>query len=166
MASYLSNIGSAIEKGVNDVGKGIGEVGKSVGQGVGEVGKGAGEGARSIGSGIYQGVTGATGQPASVPQSNTGEREQASPKPKDESSGVFGSVGKGITGIGKQGGDLVGKGFSNGFQIAANLSKNGLDLQRNVATSIGGIGGTAIDAVVAVSYVLSDISGLNKHSFR
>jgi len=52
--------------------------------------------------------------------------------------------------IGSQGRDLIGKGFSNGFQIAGNVSKDAFDIQRNVATGIAGLGGTAVDGVITV----------------
>ncbi len=157
MSSFLSNIGSTVGKGVSDAGKGVGDIGRGVGKGVGDVGKGV---TSTLGKGLPQG---ATGQPDSLPPPHKTEvKAQAQPSPgpvtqpsTEGSQTLFGSLGKGITDAGKQGTNLLGKGFSSGFEIASNLSKNTLDLQRNVATSIGGVGGTAIDAVVTVRAISS-----------
>ncbi|KIY73885.1 hypothetical protein CYLTODRAFT_428152 [Cylindrobasidium torrendii FP15055 ss-10] len=127
MASILGNAGSAVGDGIAGVGKGVGEAGKGVGNGVGE-GVGA----------IGRGVTGATGQPDH-------------PSTQEENSSPGGSQPNFLAGVGKSGVDFVGKGFSNGFQLAGNISKETLDLQRNVASGIGGMGGTAIDAVVGAA---------------
>jgi len=61
-------------------------------------------------------------------------------------------MGKGLSDAGQAGWqagtNAVGKGFSSGFEIAASLSKDALDLQRNVAGGVSSLGGTAIDGVI------------------
>ncbi|KAF8122820.1 hypothetical protein K438DRAFT_2004065 [Mycena galopus ATCC 62051] len=50
-----------------------------------------------------------------------------------------------------------GKSFSGGFQIAAQLSKDALDLDRNVAVGVISLGGTGIEGVItAVTTTATD----------
>ncbi|KAF9037841.1 hypothetical protein BDZ89DRAFT_1219708 [Hymenopellis radicata] len=141
MTSFLSNLGSTVGKGVSDLGKGVGK-------GVGDVGKGVGQGVSYVASQGARGQPDTTQDTTQVPQPSPGPATRSS---AEGSQTLFGSLGKGITDAGRQGTNLLGQGFSSGFEIAGHLSKNTLDLQKNVAASIGSIGGTAIDAVVTAA---------------
>jgi hypothetical protein len=102
-----------------------------------------GQGVNDLGKNVLQHATGHLDTPAPP-------TKDAPPTQTTDSQSPFGTVGKAVTDISNQGKDLAGKGFSSGFDIAANISKNTLDLQTNVTSSITGLGGTAIDSVVTV----------------
>lgn len=150
--SIITDAGSAIGKGVTDVGKGVGDAGKGAGQGVMGLGKGAGDAI---------GVTGGAEKPAedsSAPTPDTAKASEESSKaigegsPQELNSQPGGNpIGQGLGNLGSAGKDLVGKGFSNGFQIAGNVSKDAFDIHKNVATGVANLGGTAIDGVVTAA---------------
>ncbi|KAJ7893994.1 hypothetical protein B0H13DRAFT_2276565, partial [Mycena leptocephala] len=101
-----------------------------------------GQGVNDLGKNVLHHATG-------HPDTPTPPTKDAPPTQTTDSQSPFGTVGKAVTDISNQGKDLAGKGFSSGFDIAANISKNTLDLQTNVTSSITGLGGTAIDSVLA-----------------
>ncbi|KAF7340769.1 Caleosin domain-containing protein [Mycena sanguinolenta] len=128
----VANAGSAVSKGASDLVHGASDVGSTIEQGVANSGSATGKGVSDI-------VKGASDLGSAIGQ------------------GVESTVGKGASGIvqdvidagkafGK--GQVVGTELSTGLEIAAKLAKSGLDLQKSVVDSIGGLGGTAIDGVI------------------
>ncbi|EEB94283.1 hypothetical protein MPER_06923, partial [Moniliophthora perniciosa FA553] len=159
----------ALEKLEKGVGSGVGEIGKGVGKGVGSVGNAAGDagsgasdgasnagkGAGDIGKGVGEGVGGVAKGAGDAGQGvvkGAGDAGQAAFNGAGNAASGAGDVGKGVGESANKGlgnvTDVVGKGFSDGFQIAGNLSKNAFDLQKNVVQGVTGLGGTAIDGVV------------------
>ncbi|VDC02218.1 unnamed protein product [Peniophora sp. CBMAI 1063] len=145
----VTNAGSSVGKGVGDagsaVGKGVGDAGSTVGKGVGDAGKGGvgavGDGVQGVGKGVSDG-----GNAAFKGISDGGNA--AFKGVTDAGTAVGGGIGDAGSKGYKVATAAVGSGFENGFQLAANISKTGLDLQKNVVGSVGAIGGTAIDGVV------------------
>ncbi|KAI0317608.1 hypothetical protein OF83DRAFT_1058384 [Amylostereum chailletii] len=137
----VSNAGSSLGDGLAAVGKGVSDVGNGVGKGVGQGAAFVGQGVTDVGTNVGKGV----GKGVSSVGQGLGSAGQGL------GQGV-GDIGKGVVDAGGsvvQGGTtFVGAGVSNGFQLAANLSKDAFDLQRNVVASVGCVAGTAVDGVV------------------
>ncbi|KAK7028503.1 Caleosin domain-containing protein [Favolaschia claudopus] len=159
MAAALSNAGKSLSDGANSFGKGVQDTGSAVGQGVTDAGFAIGKGASGLGRGaVDAGKT--AGQGVGDFAGGAGKGVADGGNAAFDGAGKAGqavgdagqSVGKGIGDAGKAGLDAgsaaVGKGFSSGFDIAGALSKEALDLQRNVAGGVSSLGGTAVDGVI------------------
>ncbi|KZV65252.1 hypothetical protein PENSPDRAFT_587151 [Peniophora sp. CONT] len=183
--SFLSSAGNSVTNAGSSIGKGVGDAGSAVGNGVGDTGSAIGSGVANVGSSIYDvgkggaGVVsdGAQGVGKGVSDGGNAAFKGVSDGGNAAFKGVTDAgtaVGGGIGDAGSKGykaaSAAVGSGFENGFQLAATLSKTGLDLQKNVVGSVGAIGGTAIDGVAVtmttgavfdpISSTLKSIEGL------
>ncbi|KAF7340771.1 Caleosin domain-containing protein [Mycena sanguinolenta] len=143
MTSLLSNAGNSLSDGAASLGKGVKDTGSTVGQGVTDAGSAVGKGASNVGQGV--GIS----DGGSVAFKGLNDAGQTVGKGVGDAGQT---IGKGIGDAGQAGwqagSSAIGKGFSSGFEIAASLSKETLDLQRNVAGGVSSLGGTAIDGVI------------------
>ncbi|KAJ7888615.1 hypothetical protein B0H14DRAFT_3714822 [Mycena olivaceomarginata] len=163
MTSLLSNTANSLSDGANSLGKGVKDTGSAIGQGVTDAGSAVGKGVSDVGQGAFdagktagKGVgdfSGSAGKGVGDFSGSAGEGISSGGSAAFKGVGDAGqAVGTGISDAGKAGWQAgvrtAGKGFSSGFEIAASLSKNTLDLQKNVASGVTSITGTAIDGVI------------------
>ncbi|KAF8184065.1 hypothetical protein K438DRAFT_1937357 [Mycena galopus ATCC 62051] len=163
MTSILSNAGNSLSDGAASLGKGVKDTGSTIGQGVTDAGSAVGKSASDIGQGTFDaGKTAGKGVGDFAGSAGKGISDGGSAAFKGVGDAGQ-TVGKGIGDAGQTAGkglsdagqagwqagtSAVGKGFSSGFEIAASLSKDALDLQRNVAGGVTTLAGTAIDGVI------------------
>ncbi|KAJ7133660.1 hypothetical protein C8R43DRAFT_956505 [Mycena crocata] len=152
MTSILSNTGKSLSDGANSLGKGVTDTGSAIGKGATDAGSAVGKDASDAGQGAFDaGKT--AGKGVGDVAGNAGKGISDTGSTAFKGVGDAGqTVGKGLTDAGQAGlqagKDAAGKGFSSGFEIAASLSKDALDLQKNVAGGVTSLGGTAIDGVI------------------
>ncbi|KAF8125905.1 hypothetical protein K438DRAFT_1790833 [Mycena galopus ATCC 62051] len=126
----VTHAGSAVVGGVSDITQGAVDVGKAAGKGVEDLVGGTGKGISNGAGTVLKGVGDAGKAVADVGQ----------------------AAGKGLSGIGQAGlaagKDAMGNNLLSGLEIAAHLSKDVLDLERNIVSGVTSLGGTAVGGVI------------------
>ncbi|KAF8184056.1 hypothetical protein K438DRAFT_2020424 [Mycena galopus ATCC 62051] len=126
----VTHAGSAVVGGVSGITQGAVDVGKAAGKGVEDLVGGVGKGISDRAGAVLKGVGDAGKAVADVGQ----------------------AAGKGLSDIGQAGlaagKGAMGNGLSSGLEIVAHLSKDALDLERNVVSGVTSLGGTAVGGVI------------------
>ncbi|KAI0031649.1 hypothetical protein K488DRAFT_78965 [Vararia minispora EC-137] len=150
MASIFSNVGNAASNGAASLGNGVKDTASALGRGATDGGSAAGRGAANFGQGAVDAGRSAGHGVVSAGRSTGQGVGGVGQGIADGGGAAFGAAGRGVADAGRAGKETIGTGFASGFQLAGSLSKDALDLQRNVAGGVGALGGTAIDGVIGV----------------